>query len=74
VYAHARRLLVDSIAPRLRTIDPSYAARVRLDNASLLARQIYATGLSAFEAVYASEARDIRRALERIIRDKNAGH
>jgi len=70
VYARTRRFLVDSIAPQLQAIDPRYAARVRLDNASLLARLIYATGLPKFESVYASEGRDVRRALERIIRER----
>ena len=67
VYASARRMLVDSVAPRLRTIDPRYAERARLDNAALLARRIYATGLQDFEAVWVREERDVRRALERII-------
>jgi predicted aminopeptidase len=70
VYARTRRLLVDSVGPELQTIDRRYAAVVRLDNASLLARLIYATGLDSFESVYASEGRDVRRALERIIREK----
>jgi predicted aminopeptidase len=70
VYAVTRRFLVDSIAPRLQTIDPRYAERVRLDNASLFARLTYATGLPKFESVYAGEGRDIRRALERIIRER----
>lgn len=73
VYARARRQLVDSVAPRLQTINPRYAAVVRLDNASLLARLIYATGLPEFESVYASEGFDVRKALERIIREKTAG-
>ncbi|HEV8409821.1 MAG TPA: aminopeptidase [Gemmatimonadaceae bacterium] len=74
IYARTRRLLVDSIGPQLKTIDPRYAALVRLDNASLFARLIYATGLPKFETVYESEGRDIRRALERIIREKTAAH
>lgn len=74
VYVRTRRLLVDSVGPRLETIDPRYAALVRLDNASLFARLIYATGLPAFERVYESEGRDIRRALERIIREKTEAH
>lgn len=73
VYARTRRLLVDSVGPKLQTIDPRYAAAVRLDNASLLARLIYATGLDRFERVYANEGGDVRRALERIIRDKQSG-
>ncbi len=73
IYARTRRLLVDSVAPQLQTIDPRYAARVRLDNASLFARLIYATGLPKFESTYASEGFDVRRALERIIAEKKAG-
>lgn len=72
IYARTRRLLVDSIGPQLKTIDPRYAALVRLDNASLFARLIYATGLPKFESVYESEGRDVRRTLERIIREKTA--
>jgi predicted aminopeptidase len=74
VYARTRRFLVDSVGPQLLTIDPHYAALVRLDNASLFARLIYATGLPKFESVYVSEGRDIRRTLERIIREKTAAH
>jgi len=74
LYARTRRLLVDSIAPLLQALDPRYAARVRLDNASLLARLIYSTGLPEFERVYAAEGHDVRRALERIIREKTAGN
>lgn len=67
VYARTRRLLTDSIAPHLRTIDPGFATRVRLDNAALLARRIYSTGLDGFEAVWEREGHDVRRALEAII-------
>ena len=70
VYVRVRAFLVDSVAPRLEAIDPRYAARVRLDNAALLARRIYSTGLRDFERVYEEEGRDVRRALERIIRDR----
>lgn len=73
IYARTRRMLVDSVGPQLQAIDPRYAARVRLDNASLFAQLIYATGLSKFESTYASEARDVRRALERTIEEKKAG-
>jgi predicted aminopeptidase len=67
VYAAVRRELVESVAPKLRTIDRRYAERVRLDNAALMARRIYATGLDDFERVYAREERDVRRALTRVI-------
>jgi predicted aminopeptidase len=70
IYARTRRFLVDSVAPKLQSIDPRYAALVRLDNASLFARLIYATGLPGFETEYVAEGRDIRRTLERIIKQK----
>jgi predicted aminopeptidase len=69
VYGAARRTLVDSIGPLLRTIPPAYAARVRLDNAALLARRIYLTDLEMFERTYAAEDRDLERAIVRLIRE-----
>jgi predicted aminopeptidase len=67
IYARAHRLLVDSVASQLKSIDPRYAERVRLDNAALLARRIYSTGLDGFEKVWTREDRSVRKALERII-------
>jgi predicted aminopeptidase len=66
VYARLRRHLVDSVGPRLLTIDRSYAERVRLDNAALLARRIYASGLGDFEAAWDRDGRSVRRTLDRI--------
>ncbi len=63
----ARHGYPKSVAPRLATIDPRYASHVRLDNAALLARRIYSTGLDDFDAAFVREERDSRRALERII-------
>ena len=67
IYARTRAFLVDSAAPQFRATDPRYATRVRLDNAALLARRIYATGLDDFEAAWEREGRDVRRALERVV-------
>ena len=67
VYRQVRLLLVDSIGPRLRTINPRYAERVPLDNASLLARRVYASDLDVFDGVYEREGRNLRRAIGRII-------
>ena len=67
VYARARALLVDSVAPRLVTIPPAAAARARLDNAALLARRIYLTDLDLFEAVFQREGTDVRRTITRVI-------
>jgi hypothetical protein len=67
IYAAARRTLVDSIAPRLVTISPLYAERVRLDNAALLARRVYGSGLDAFDAVWARNGYDLRATIREII-------
>jgi predicted aminopeptidase len=67
IYARARRLLVDSVGPHLRRVDPRVLDRVQLDNAALLARRIYLTDLDAFERVYDAEGRDLRRAIARVI-------
>jgi predicted aminopeptidase len=67
VYARARLILVRDIAPGLRTLSPMYAQRVRLDNAALLARRVYAKNLDLFDAVYDREGRNIRRTIGRII-------
>lgn len=66
VFARARRTLVDSVMPALKTVAPGYGARVRLDNASLLARRIYLTDLTLFERVFAREGRDLRRTIARV--------
>lgn len=50
VYGEARASLVSDVAPRLRTIPAAYAAGVPLDNAALLARRVYLSGIEGFEA------------------------
>ncbi|MDE3127323.1 MAG: aminopeptidase [Gemmatimonadota bacterium] len=67
VYGRARDELVADLGPKLRTIDPRYLSRVRLDNAVLLAQRIYYTDLGAFDAVYDREGRDLRRTIRRVI-------
>jgi len=67
IYGDARRALVDSIAPLLRTIAPAYAERVRLDNAALVSRRIYLTDLEAFEVAYAEVGADLRMAIDSLI-------
>jgi predicted aminopeptidase len=66
IYADARRALVDSIAPTLRTWPRTWAERVPLDNAVVMARRVYATDLHLFDAVYEREDRDLTRAVRRI--------
>ena len=67
VYARARATLIGAVGPRLHSIDARALPRVRLDNAALLARRIYLTGLDLFEDVYAREGRDLPRAVRRVI-------
>jgi len=67
VYAWARRQLVDSVGPQLTTVPPTYAQRVHLDNAALLARRVYMTDLGKFDDVWEREGRDVRRAIAAII-------
>jgi len=68
VYLRARRELIDSIGPQLRTIGPWYAERVPLNNAYVLARVVYAKELALFDEIYRLEERDLRAAIARIIR------
>jgi predicted aminopeptidase len=67
VYARARLELVVDVGPQLRTIDPRYLGRARLDNAILLAQRVYATDLELFDDVYRSDGDDPRRAIAQVI-------
>jgi predicted aminopeptidase len=67
IYAEARRTLVDSIAPRLATISPLFAERVQLDNAALLARRVYGSGLDSFDLLWARNGYDLRATIRQII-------
>jgi predicted aminopeptidase len=67
VYARTRTALVNEIAPKLRTISPRYAERTPLDNASLLARRVYASDLQLFDDVYEREGRNLRQTIGRVI-------
>lgn len=67
LYLVARGALVDSLAPKWRTIAPAYAARVRLDNAALLARSVYLTDLEQFERAWEEQGRDLRRAVDTLV-------
>ncbi|HEX5581477.1 MAG TPA: aminopeptidase [Gemmatimonadaceae bacterium] len=66
VYAHLRRVLIDSVGPRLVTRDPRLLERTRFDNALLLARRIYLTDLDLFDAVHTREGGDLRRTIARV--------
>ncbi|MHB1312776.1 MAG: aminopeptidase [Gemmatimonadaceae bacterium] len=72
VYRWARRQLVDSVGPQLTTFPAWYAARVRLDNASLLARRVYMNDLAGFDRVWEGEGRDLKRTIARLIAEYRA--
>jgi len=67
IYHAARRTLVDTLALQFKVFPPAYAERVRLDNASLLARRVYAMELALFDAVWLRSDRDVRTAVKQII-------
>ncbi len=67
IFAHARVFFADSVRPVLPGVAPGTDVRLRLDNAIILSRRVYRTGLDDFDAVYAREGNDLRRAMARII-------
>lgn len=67
IYAAARVDLVNNIAPRLSTVSPLYARRVRLDNAALLARRVYGSGLGVFDVLWMRNGGDLRRTVRQVI-------
>jgi predicted aminopeptidase len=67
IYMRTRAALVGEIAPQFKRINPRYAERVPLDNASLLARRVYASDLDVFDLIYEREGRDLKRAIGRVI-------
>ncbi|HTJ22565.1 MAG TPA: aminopeptidase [Gemmatimonadaceae bacterium] len=67
LYARARRALVDSLGPQLKTIPPQALGRIRLDNAALLAHRLYNTDLDLFDAVWVKENGNLRATVQRII-------
>jgi predicted aminopeptidase len=67
IYSSARRVLVDSIAPRLKTVSPLYATRVQLDNAALLANRVYGSGLDSFDRLWMLNGYDLRRTIRQVI-------
>jgi len=66
IYAAARDTLRTSVAPMLTTFPSGWVERIRLDNAALLARRIYATDLGMFDRVWEREGRDLKSAISRV--------
>ncbi|MBX3174621.1 MAG: aminopeptidase [Gemmatimonadaceae bacterium] len=67
MYTAARTALVTEVGPRLRTIPAQYAARVPLDNAALLARRVYLSGIEEFEAALSSSGGRLPAAIAAIL-------
>lgn len=67
IFVRTRAALVADVGPRLHSYPVAYLARVRIDNAALLARRVYFTGLDQFDAVYARCDGDLRRSVATII-------
>jgi predicted aminopeptidase len=67
LYARARKEAIDVLGPQLRTIGPRALEQMRLDNAALLAHQIYDTDLDLFDAIWARENGDLRKTIAKII-------
>jgi predicted aminopeptidase len=63
VYRRARTILVDSVGPLLRGVNLQALGRIQLDNASLLARRVYAQRLDLFDSVWVRNDRDVRRSI-----------
>lgn len=67
VFARARAYFEREVLPRVPGLPPGARLTLRLDNATLMSRRIYRTGLDDFDAVYLREDRDLRRSITRII-------
>lgn len=66
VYARARRILVDSVGPRLVGVNLETLGRIQLDNAALLARRVYAQRLDLFDSVWVRNGRDVRGTIDAV--------
>jgi len=67
LYGNARDEIVHELIPQLRTMSPRAAERIRLDNAVLMSRRVYLTGLDDFDALLASHGGDLRRTVSAIV-------
>jgi len=67
IYRAARDSLSHSLPRRLTTIPQDALAHIRLDNAVLFARIVYASGLGRFDVVLAGSGGNLARAVARVI-------
>jgi len=67
VFAGARERFAREIEPLLPGYDPNKPVKLHLDNAALMSRRMYRTGLDDFDAIYAREEERLPAAVARII-------
>lgn len=67
VFMRARAHFERDVRPRLPGLPPNVVVRLELNNAILLARRIYRTGLDQFDDVLAREGGDLRKAFAEIV-------
>ena len=67
VFAGARERFAREIEPSLPGYDPSKPVALHLDNAALMSRRMYRTGLDDFDAIYEREGERLPAAITRII-------
>jgi predicted aminopeptidase len=67
VFAGARERFAREIEPALPGYDPKKPIKLHLDNAALMSRRMYRTGLDDFDAIYEREGERLPAAVARII-------
>lgn len=67
IFAVARESYVHELGPQLKTVSVRAVERMQLDNAILMSRRVYLSGLDAFDAVLARNGGDLRRTVAQII-------
>ena len=67
VFAHARVHFFQDVLPGLPGVPPGVHVRLVLNNAIVLSRRVYRTGLDLFDGVLTREGGDLRRAVPAII-------
>ncbi len=73
VFARVRLALLTDIVPRLQATNTSALARIRLDNAVLMARRVYLTDLQRFDDAWAREGGDLRATIRAVIEVHRTG-
>ena len=67
IFARAREHFTRDVLPNVPGLPPGGRMTLRLDNAILMSRRLYRTGLDDFDAVYAREGSDLNRAVSKVI-------